>query len=125
MKVSRIDESSLPIFHNWWTSRNNSAFDTEMLPPDGFIVDDICAGWLYLTNSVFSAFAWQVSNPSKSPKMVLQGFEMLVEHIQKYAVAAGRPSIFAYTNHHGLLKLYQKSGFIVGDNNMTHILYKG
>lgn len=125
MNVAQINKDTLPLALSWWEDRGGTAPVAEMLPPGGFIVEDICAGWLYLSDSVLSHYAWTVGNPAKSPKVTLKGFEVLINGVKEYAEASGCPLIFAYTNHHGLLKLYQKHGFQLGDRNVNHLMYPG
>ena len=109
----------------WLKGHKQGDISADILPPNGFVIDGICAGWLYLTDSPVSLFGWPVGNFDKSPKVIYEGFSKLILHVQKFAVEAGCPVIFTYTNQHGLLKLYKKLGFFTGETELTGIIFNG
>lgn len=110
----------------WWKGHAwRVPLPKSMFPTSGLIIDDVCAAWLYVTDSYLSFLGWPVGNPEQSPRVIDRGLEIVIKELQLMAVERGSPYLSAYTNKTGLLKLYDRIGFQRADRGLTHSLFIG
>lgn len=110
----------------WWKGHAWPApVPRGMFPTCGLIVDDVCAAWLYVSDSYLSFLGWPTGNPAQKSRVVDKGLEIVIKELQLRAVERGSPYLSAYTNKTGLLKLYDRIGFQRADRGLTHSLFIG
>ena len=108
---------------SWWKGHGWEVTPVSCLPPDGFIIEGVCAGWLYLTNSSLALFGWPVGNPDANPKEIREGMKLILEETKCCMRACDRKVMMAFTNRLGLENIYREHGFQVGDELITNYIY--
>jgi hypothetical protein len=82
---------------------------------------NICAGWLYKTDSTVCILEWIISNP-KAPKALRgEALDQMIDVMNALASGLGFKVIYAMAKVPRLLKRYRDKGFVTGDQNMTHL----
>lgn len=113
----------------WWRDHKWDPAPLAVLPPTGIIVSDngtnICAGWLYTTGTALGHFEWIVANPNAGLKQRYNGIRSLTKAITEMAEGVGLSAIFTSVRQKGLIKMLQKYGFGVTDNDMTNMMWVG
>lgn len=109
---------------HWWVGHKWPVLPLAALPASGFVVPGVCAGFLYFTDSEIAILEWVVSNPKASTMEVGRGIKAIVEAAISTALNEGYSMIFSYVKSKGLQKLYERQGFKVTDDNMTHVLWR-
>lgn len=113
---------------SWWRAHNWPVLPVEALPAIGRVVShngvNVCAGFLYRTDSAICLLEWIVSNPDFKDKPTRSdAIDFLIQNLLGAAQKL-RPSIvFSYAKNDRLLKRYQDLGFQVSDKDMTHVVW--
>lgn len=107
---------------SWWKAHDWSVIDLDLLPATGFIVPNVCAGFLYATDSGFCLSEFIISNPAIEYKIRSEGLDMLINKLAEEAKKKGYKVMFTSVEHEGLIKRYENNGFIKTDTNMTNLL---
>ena len=123
MKVDRFDwDKHGDAMFSWYEGHGWPSLPKAMFPTVGFVVEGLCAGWLYQSDSVVCWFEWIVSNPEAEKRQVHKALAELYDHAIIQSEELGYSSIFSSFNHKGLIRLAEKKGFQVTDTNMTNLV---
>ena len=104
----------------WWRWRRWTPVGKEMLPDNGtggIMIQDgevnICAGFLYTTNSSLCKIEWIISNYKVKDKLVRQkAINLLIETLSNKAKDLGFKIAFTYLLNENLIDKYKNCGFI-------------
>jgi hypothetical protein len=66
MEARAFEPWDYPMIAEWYRSQMEPCPPIDLLPKNGFIVEDICAGFLYLTDSRLGIIDCYISNPEVS-----------------------------------------------------------
>lgn len=83
----------------------------------------VCAGFAYTTNSAVAWVDWVISDPTyrKKPERK-QAIELLVYTLTKICTDSGQKYTYTIIKHKGLMKAYEKFGYVQGDTNITEMI---
>jgi len=124
LKVARITEYDYPVFCEWWKFFRFPAPHLDFLPNNGLgglkvyllkenrETEDICAGYLYETNSKVAWLEFVVSNPNIRDKKIRH--EAIVDLIRYLTVDAknkGYEYVFASLKNENLIEKYKEVGY--------------
>ena len=116
------------ILKGWWKDWGWDAPNRDFLPQDGvggvIIYDEdtpVCAGFLYNTNSRVAWVDWIISNKDyrESRKEALL---LLIETLTLVAKNLDNKFAYALIKHEGLIGIYEKTGYLKGDNYNTEMI---
>ena len=114
---------------NWWKDWEWTAPAKEYLPENGiggFMVSkgdvDICAGFVYLTNSKLAWSEFIISNKNYKEEDRSQAIEYLIDTICLSAKDAGYLSIWTCVYNEHLVKKYENCGFKKTDSSATEMI---
>jgi hypothetical protein len=109
----------------WWSGHEGwPAIPEVFLPKVGLIVDGLCAGFLYQTDSGFAWLEWVVGNPQADKEARSEALDLLVKELLRVAKELGFQAVFSAIKHPGLLERYEKFGFNVTDRGMNHGIWR-
>lgn len=106
----------------WWKAHNFTALTLATLPTTGFIIDGVCAGFLYSTDSDFCLLEWVISNPEISKEERAKGLDLLIDTLLETAKEKGFRLVFSTLEHPKLIQRYEDHGFQITDKNMTNLI---
>lgn len=106
---------------DWWTAHKWTAPAIDMLPRVGLVVDDICAGFLYQTDSKIAWLEFIVSNPKSDKYKREEALDLLISSCINQAKDMGFKAIFTSVKHPKLKERYVQHGFTVGDEGTTEM----
>jgi hypothetical protein len=110
----------------WWAHHKWKPLPADALPQFGMIIEDgslkIASGWLYFTIDKVAWLEWVVTNPEAPLRLRHQAIQLLLKRLVREAEELGTHAIFASIKSKGLIRLYQKCGFSVGDTGMTNVV---
>ncbi len=109
----------------WWRHYDWGEIPLSLLPARGFVVKDndllVCACWIYEDKtSAFGMLEWVVANPDINSIKSVKGLHLLIDTASKYASQHGL-ILHTTVRVKGLIKLYEKYGFITADEEMTNM----
>jgi len=107
---------------SWWAGHGWMAPDQDMLPEHGFIINNICAGFLYKTDSKIAWLEFIISNPRSEKLERNKALDLLIEQLYSRAKELGFKAIFTSATHKGLIERYKDHGFVVTDTSMTNLV---
>lgn len=122
MEVRRFDkERDYKTVAHWWANYKGwgAVVPIEFLPEHGYIVDDVCAGFLYKTDSKFALLEWVIANPESDATTRSEALDQLIPAILREAKALGFGAVYSSTKHSKLIDRYIKHGFHIGDTGVT------
>lgn len=110
----------------WWKAWEWPVMPPESLPPIGFIISneghDVCAAWLYRTDSNIGWLEWYITNKS-APKSAKTGaIEYLIEIASETALQIGLGVLFSGVNHKNLIRKLESSGFKQTETGVTNFI---
>ncbi len=108
MNVRRYQPSDLAMVNGWAVARGLHPVEADAVPGTGFIVPDVLAGWLMLTDTNAGIIDGFISNPAASKEdRVVAG-----QHVGAMLVGAFRgKSLRVYTAHDGIARWCRENGF--------------
>lgn len=126
LKEFKADEHFQEV-SSWWKFWRWNAHPTPQLMSDiGFIVEckglNLCAGWLYLTNSAYGSMEFVVSNPFADSELRSRALDFLIESIYLRNKAEGKLIFMTNIKNEALAKRLLKLGFIPGDTGLKQFL---
>lgn len=127
MEFRYIEESDYEMLVDWWKFWKFPAPPIEMLPDSGVIVNkngvDICAGFIYFTNSKTCWIEFIVSNPNVRQK---EDRREAITNVIDILCSIGKNNGYtiAYTSlkNESLQNKYLECGFIEGSKNCNEYI---
>ena len=131
LKYRQLTENDYSDFLiKWWTDNRFTPPPIDFLPnngKDGIVVYDadtntnIAAGFVYITNSEVAWVEYIVANfEVKNKEVRKQAIEFLIKQL---VLSSGKKYLFSSLKNPNLIKHYLNSGFVVGTQNTTELLY--
>lgn len=110
----------------WWEANGWPKLPAHLMSDFGLMIEEdgvpLAAGWLYLTTSKWAWLEFIVANPTAPLKDRAKAVDYLVERLVEESKGFGATAIFSSVARRSLVKLYEKHGFRVGDQNMTNMV---
>lgn len=130
-KVRLLTDEDYPVLENWWKFFRFPAPPKEYLPLDGkggIIITkdgiDICAGFIFFTNSKMAWLEYIVSNPEYREKDRKDAIQSVITELTEIAKRQGFKAVFTSLKHSNLIKHYEACGYSKGSNNTTEMIIK-
>lgn len=120
--IKRFEHSDYPLLVEWWKSHKWPSVPQECLPQIGFIVNDLCAGFLYQTDSSICIMEWIIADKKSDLVKRRESLDILIATLSNEAKNLGFKHIFTSTPHTSLISRYKKLGFNQTDTNVTNLL---
>lgn len=83
----------------WWVGYEKPVCPKELLPPIGFIIEGLCAAWLYRTDSPVVILEPMIGNPKADPTERAEAINALFECMIKCSKELGAQHILAVSSH--------------------------
>ena len=131
MEVRYLKESDYDnILVGWWSQWRWSAPAKDMLPQNGaggIMIskggEDICAGFVYFTNSKTAWIEYIISNPCyKNREDRKNALNMLINVLSVYVEQEGYKYIYTSLKNKHLIDRYADCGFLSGDKNCQEMI---
>lgn len=131
MEVRYLKESDYDdILVGWWKQWRWTSPAKDMLPQNGaggIMVskdgEDICAGFVYFTNSKTAWIEYIISNPNyKSREDRKNALNMLINVLSIYVEQEGYKYIYTSLKNKHLIDRYAECGFLSGDKNCQEMI---
>lgn len=130
MNVRYINDKDYDTICGWWKSHNMKPISKNILPDNGrggIIVSydgiNVCAGFLYLTNSDVSSIEFVVTNKNfKKNKVKNKCLDELFIQLIKLAKDSGSSIIFTSIRNKNIQKKSLELGFICSDEKINNYI---
>lgn len=128
MRIREYAPEDHAMLATWWEGHDWPVVPQAILPKLGIIVEDdagqgLCAGWLYMDNSVGVCWLdWVVTNPAALPMACVRSISQLVTFMTDRAVELDYGVMITACRQPTLTRLYQRNGFTVTDRSVTHLI---
>ena len=123
---SVVDGDYENILVKWWKDWGWTPPPKDFLPETGIIISkgdvDICAGFIYLTNSKVALTEFVVSNRDYREEDRSDAVQLLLDCIVAIAEDNGCKYAHVILKNKSLIGKYKKSGYIVSDDNVTEMV---
>jgi hypothetical protein len=132
MELRAVKYSDYEQLKKWWDYWKFPAPDMCILPKydnettTGIMVTkngvDVCAGFLYETNSALCWVEFIVANPNVEKEERGECLDKLIQEFTIEAQSLGFGAIFASIKHPSLLDRYIKAGYTIGTTNTNELI---
>lgn len=122
MEVRKYERYEYYTLVEWWNQHNWKAPSINMLPKTGFIVENVCAGFLYKTDSEIAWLEFIISNPNSDKEERSKGLDLVINALLEEAKISGFKAVFTSVEHKKLIERYKEHGFIETDKDMTNMV---
>lgn len=128
MDVRIVTETSYKaVLCKWWKDWRWAAPAFDMLPRTGVIIsidgEDICAGFLYQTDSKMAWVEYIISNfEYKDRENRKKAIEFLINVLSELAKDNGFKYLYTSLKNKSLIERYENCGFITGDSNCQEMI---
>ncbi len=114
-------------FKDWWEFwRWKDRVNPDVLSDIGYVIEkdgvNICAGWLYTTNSLIASIEWVVANPYVPKEDASEGLNFLIECLSQRALKEEKRLIMTTINSSTLAKRLEALGFIMTGENLKQFI---
>ena len=113
----------------WWKFWRFPAPPKDCLPEQGkcgLMIQkdrmDICAGFIYFTNSKIAWIEFIVSNPNYKEKDRKLALNVLIEELSVICKKKGYDVIFSSLKNENLINRFSESGFVKGSTGTTEMI---
>lgn len=126
MKIRLIDwDKDLDTIQQWWKNSGVDELDIGMLSDVGLMAyegdKDICAAWLFETNSDMCMIGWFVSGRNNK-KQIDRGLKLLIEKGEAICRDAGFRLITTYSQNKSMIKRLKNLNYIYGDKDIIQLI---
>lgn len=97
--IRRFQKEDIAQVNEWELMWELNPSTLDHYPETGFIVDDVCAGFLYKTDSSICFIDGYISNPKTDKRVRKAALDMVTEKIFEVAKASGFNTCVAYTQN--------------------------
>jgi hypothetical protein len=128
LTVRNIEKGDLWKIQWWWPAHNwGDGPPPAILPDDGAIAElnggPTAAAFLYLGfNSKCAWLEFLVTNPHNSPRVSAKSLKLVIQHLLDVASKNGVLMVYSSLKNRGLIKMYEKFGFVQGDTGCTEMV---
>lgn len=127
--IRLLTTEDYPELCRWWRFFRFPPPPIECLPDNGtcgIMVSkggvDICAGFLYFTNSALAWIEYIVSNPDYRNKDRKLAIQHLITEISELAKKRNKMVLFTSVKNQHLIKHFEACGYINSGNNTTEMV---
>lgn len=106
---------------SWWKGHKWTPLHSDCLPETGFIVNNICAGFLYKTDSNIAILEFVIADPESDKKERDKALDCLFDTLINTAKEMGFHNIMGWLNHPSLVKRYEKFGFGITHSDVIEV----
>lgn len=122
-QIRRIElDQDYPSACAWWKAHNWPVLPKEALPEVGYIVPEICAAWLYRSDSSIAWIEWIIANPESDKEVRSEALDLLIQTVSSHAKELGFKFLFSSASHPHLIERYKLHGFHISDTAMTNLI---
>lgn len=112
---------------SWWKFWRWNAHPTPQILSDiGYIVEkdglNLCAGWLYTTNSCIASMEFLIGNPFADRETRSDALDFLIECLGQRCLKEGKISFMTNIKNPALAKRLTRLGFIAGDTELKQFI---
>ena len=93
-----------------------------MLPRVGIIVNEMCAAWIYQTDSCMCVVDWYISDRNADKATRKGAIEYLLEITAEEAKRLGYSVIFSSVRNQSLIRKMENSGFTGREDGMVNFI---
>lgn len=117
-----VNDKDIETIMSWYQSRG-LVVERSLLSSSGFIVDNTCACFLYLSLDNVAMIEGVVSNPMASPFDVHRGIIELIKGAEQAASKVGAKHIIGIVSGEGMINIGKQLGY--EDRGTYRVLMKG
>lgn len=118
-------ESDYELVCQWWKHFGWPVLEADLLG-FGVMVESggtpTAVGWVYPTGTAWAELEFIVVNPTVPMKRRHQAVKYLIERLKIEARQFGARVLYSQTESKGLIKVFKKAGFSIGDTNLTSLV---
>lgn len=112
----------LEAINDWYQMHGHPTVESHMLPSVGFVVDGVCAGFLFQTDSSMCLLDAYVANPQASAPSRSLGQDLVTNALMERAKDLGYRAVIAITEHPSIVRRCKEYKF--KDDGARHIFVK-
>jgi len=127
--VRWLKESDYETLVKWWKDYDWNPIDKSVLPNNGLSglmitkdEIDICAGFLYTSNSKMAMVEFIISNKDYKKRDKILALDLLINELTEIAKRNGYKVVLTNLINKGLKKLFFKNGYEKGDENILQLI---
>jgi hypothetical protein len=129
MNARYLQDEDYEKLTKWWDGSGFPAPPKNMLPENGtggIMIQksdrDICAGFVYFTNSKIAWIEFIVADPTYRESDRSEAIMLLINTLKILAKDTGYNAIFTSVKNSSLISKYEACGFIKGDSNSQEMI---
>lgn len=130
-KIRLLTDEDYPTLVEYWEFWRFPAPKKEYLPDEGrggIMVHkngvNICAGYLFFTNSKMAWIEFIVSNPEYKEKDRKEAICFLINELNYIAKSKGFEIIFTSVKNENLINRFKECGYVIGSENTKELMIK-
>ncbi len=109
--------SDLPELNRWYAAHGEPPLALALLPPTGYVVEGVAAGFLYRTDAPGLVLVdGLVTSPDAPIRARARALAEIVERIVALARDEGASRVVGFTRSRGMCGLTERLGFKAGDD---------
>lgn len=127
MKLRDYRDKDFEELTRWWDFwRWKDRVDPSILSDIGYVIEEdglnLCAGWLYTTNSLIASMEFIVSNPFAPKDRVDLALDFLIECLSQRALKEGKRLVMTTINSPSLAKRVTSLGYVESGANLKQYI---
>jgi len=116
------NRTDYPKLVSWWINRDWPVPEIDFLPEKGIIITgdkDICAGFLYRSDSKLCWIGWPISDPNSDKLERREAVKVMWKKLEELARSLDYKWIWSFSGVPSVQSDFLKNGFNIGDPNVN------
>ncbi len=120
-------EKDYPELCRWWKGHPPwEPIPCEDIPDTGYIANETAFGCLYIDiHCRFAMMEFILARPEAPPREIVRSLNEVIDQLISTAKEVGVKRVYSVLKHNGLIKMYQKHGFIKCDEKVCDMIWIG
>ena len=106
----------------WWNKWEFPPPPLSLLPPTGYIIPGLAAGFMYLTDAPIGWMEWVVCNPDADKKERSKALDEVINKLDAFGKSRDKVVSFTSSNSESYISRLKRLGYVVGDVNTTQLM---
>ena len=117
MDIRLVNDSDYEMLCDWWKGWGWTPPPKDFLPTIGVVVEEVAAGFLYVTNSKVSWVDWIVSDKNYRGEDRDDIINVVLASLEEISKDYDAKFLYSLIKHEKLMEKYEAMGYVKGDSD--------
>lgn len=122
MNIRLVNDSDYDMLCGWWDDWGWTPPQKDFLPTIGVVVEEVAAGFLYVTNSKVCWVDWIISDKNYRGEDRDDIINVVLASLEEISKDYDAKFLYALIKHKKLMEKYEAMGYVKGDSDAVEMI---